>query len=43
MGTEHGEYKEWVFVPLKSGTFGLRCTIPGDTEAGMTGEIAIKN
>ncbi|MDZ7964873.1 MAG: plastocyanin/azurin family copper-binding protein [Nostoc sp. DedSLP03] len=34
---------EWVFVPLKSGTYGLRCTIPGHTEAGMTGEIAIKN
>ncbi|MFN6529653.1 copper-binding protein [Nostoc sp. ChiSLP03a] len=34
---------EWVFVPLKSGTYGLRCTILGHTEAGMTGEIAIKN
>ncbi|WP_445629899.1 plastocyanin/azurin family copper-binding protein [Nostoc sp. DSM 114167] len=34
---------EWVFVPLKSGTYGLRCTIPGHREAGMTGEIAIKN
>ncbi|MEH2178885.1 plastocyanin/azurin family copper-binding protein [Nostoc sp.] len=34
---------EWVFVPLKSSTYGLRCTIPGHTEAGMTGEIAIKN
>ncbi len=34
---------EWVFVPLKSDTYGLRCTIPGHTEAGMTGEIAIKN
>ncbi|MDZ8066525.1 MAG: plastocyanin/azurin family copper-binding protein [Nostoc sp. DedQUE08] len=34
---------EWVFVPLKSGTYGLRCTIPGHTEAGMIGEIAIKN
>ncbi|MEH1812871.1 MAG: plastocyanin/azurin family copper-binding protein [Nostoc sp.] len=34
---------EWVFVPLKSGTYGLRCTISGHREAGMTGEIAIKN
>ncbi|RCJ37277.1 copper-binding protein [Nostoc punctiforme NIES-2108] len=38
-----GAEAEWVFVPLKSGTYGLRCTIPGHTEAGMTGEIAIKN
>ncbi|MBN3923848.1 plastocyanin/azurin family copper-binding protein [Nostoc sp. NMS4] len=38
-----GGEAEWVFVPLKSGTYGLRCTIPGHTEAGMTGEIAIKN
>ncbi|MEH2257667.1 copper-binding protein [Nostoc sp.] len=28
---------ESVFVPLKSGTYGLRCTIPEYTEAGMTG------
>lgn len=32
---------EWSFVPLKSGTYNLRCTIPGHTEAGMTGKIAI--
>ncbi|MBD2564643.1 MULTISPECIES: cupredoxin domain-containing protein [Nostoc] len=38
-----GAEAEWVFVPLKSGTYGLRCPIPGHTEAGMTGEIAIKN
>ncbi|MBN3959988.1 plastocyanin/azurin family copper-binding protein [Nostoc sp. NMS8] len=38
-----GAEAEWVFVPLKSGDYGLRCTIPGHTEAGMTGEIAIKN
>ncbi|MDZ8133834.1 MAG: cupredoxin domain-containing protein [Nostoc sp. DedQUE04] len=38
-----GAEAEWVFVPLKSGTYGLRCTIPGHTEAGMIGEIAIKN
>ncbi len=38
-----GGEAEWVFVPLKSGTYGLRCSIPGHTEAGMTGEIAIRN
>jgi uncharacterized cupredoxin-like copper-binding protein len=38
-----GAEAEWVFVPLKSGTYGLRCSIPGHTEAGMTGEIAISN
>jgi uncharacterized cupredoxin-like copper-binding protein len=32
---------EWVFVPLKTGNYSLRCPIPGHTEAGMTGEIAI--
>ncbi len=34
---------EWVFVPMKSGTYGLHCSIPGHTEAGMTGEIVIKS
>ncbi|MEH1900900.1 MAG: sulfocyanin-like copper-binding protein [Nostoc sp.] len=38
-----GAEAEWVFVPRKSGTYSLRCSIPGHTEAGMTGEIAIKN
>lgn len=33
---------EWIFVPVKSGTYNLRCTIAGHTEAGMTGTIAIK-
>jgi uncharacterized cupredoxin-like copper-binding protein len=36
-----GAEAEWVFVPLKSGTYNLRCTIAGHTEAGMTGTIAI--
>jgi uncharacterized cupredoxin-like copper-binding protein len=31
----------WMFVPMKPGTYLLRCTIPGHTEAGMTGEITI--
>ncbi|MEB3179904.1 MAG: cupredoxin domain-containing protein [Nostocaceae cyanobacterium] len=37
-----GAVAEWVFIPLKSGNFSLRCTIPGHTEAGMTGDIVIK-
>lgn len=36
-----GAIAEWVFVPLKSGTYSLRCTIAGHTDAGMVGEIAI--
>jgi uncharacterized cupredoxin-like copper-binding protein len=32
---------EWVFVPMKAGTYELHCSIPGHTEAGMTGKIAI--
>lgn len=36
-----GAIAEWVFVPMKSGKYNLRCSIPGHTEAGMTGEIAI--
>ncbi len=38
-----GAEAEWVFVPLKSGKYALRCTIPGHTEAGMTGEIVVSN
>lgn len=33
---------EWIFVPMKSGTYTLRCTIPGHAEAGMMGEIVIR-
>ncbi|MGG6294395.1 biphenyl 2,3-dioxygenase [Leptolyngbya sp. AN02str] len=36
-----GALAEWVFVPERSGTYPLRCTIAGHTEAGMVGEIAI--
>ncbi|MBX9254204.1 cupredoxin domain-containing protein [Desmonostoc muscorum CCALA 125] len=38
-----GAEAEWVFVPLKSGSYGLRCPIAGHTEAGMIGEIVISN
>ena len=36
-----GAEAEWVFVPLKTGKYNLRCTIPGHLEAGMKGEILI--
>lgn len=36
-----GAKAEWVFVPLRSGTYELHCSVPGHTEAGMTGAIAI--
>jgi uncharacterized cupredoxin-like copper-binding protein len=31
----------WVLVPMKPGSYQLRCTIPGHTEAGMTGTITV--
>jgi uncharacterized cupredoxin-like copper-binding protein len=34
---------EWVFVPMKAGTFELHCSVSGHTEAGMVGKIAIVN
>lgn len=37
-----GAVAEWVFVPIKSGNYQLRCSISGHTEAGMVGKIAIK-
>jgi uncharacterized cupredoxin-like copper-binding protein len=36
-----GAEAEWVFVPMKQGNYSLRCPIPGHTEAGMTGLIAV--
>lgn len=36
-----GGEAEWVFVPMKPGTYELHCSIPGHTEAGMVGTIAI--
>jgi len=36
-----GAVAEWVFVPVKSGSYNLRCTVAGHTEAGMVGKIAI--
>lgn len=36
-----GAVAEWVFVPIKPGIYSLCCPIPGHTEAGMTGTIAV--
>jgi uncharacterized cupredoxin-like copper-binding protein len=36
-----GGEAEWVFVPMKPGTYELHCSISGHTEAGMVGEITI--
>jgi uncharacterized cupredoxin-like copper-binding protein len=36
-----GSQAEWVFVPMKSGKYSLRCPIAGHTEAGMTGVITV--
>jgi uncharacterized cupredoxin-like copper-binding protein len=36
-----GAVAEWVFVPIKSGEYRLRCPIAGHTEAGMTGTIVV--
>jgi len=36
-----GTEAEWVFVALKPGTYGLRCTVAGHAEAGMVGTIKI--
>ncbi|MBE9005927.1 cupredoxin domain-containing protein [Fortiea sp. LEGE XX443] len=38
-----GAEAAWVFVPLKTGKYSLRCPIPGHTEAGMIGEIIVSN
>lgn len=36
-----GGVAEWVFVPIKSGEYPLRCSIAGHTEAGMVGTIVV--
>ncbi len=37
-----GASAEWLFVPIKPGTYQLRCTRPGHTEAGMIGTIVVR-
>jgi uncharacterized cupredoxin-like copper-binding protein len=36
-----GASADWVFVPVRTGEYGLRCTVPGHTEAGMVGTIRV--
>lgn len=36
-----GAQAEWVFVPVKAGTYELHCTIPGHAEAGMVGHLTV--
>ncbi|MGB8697862.1 MAG: plastocyanin/azurin family copper-binding protein [Thermosynechococcaceae cyanobacterium] len=36
-----GTQADWVFVPMRAGTYTLRCTVPGHTEAGMVGTLEI--
>ena len=37
-----GGRAEWFFVPVKTGSYRLECTIPGHAKAGMTGTLLIK-
>lgn len=37
-----GATAEWVFIPLKPGTYELHCSIAGHAEAGMIGELTIQ-
>jgi uncharacterized cupredoxin-like copper-binding protein len=36
-----GATAEWVFIPIKSGTYELHCSIPGHAAAGMVGKLAV--
>jgi uncharacterized cupredoxin-like copper-binding protein len=36
-----GAQADWLFVPIKSGRYTLRCAIAGHTEAGMIGELTV--
>jgi len=38
---EPGAIAEWLFIPIKPGTYKLRCTATGHTEAGMVGQLEI--
>ncbi len=38
-----GAQADWVFVPIKPGTYTLRCIVPGHSEAGMTGTITVRS
>jgi uncharacterized cupredoxin-like copper-binding protein len=36
-----GAQADWVFVPIKSGSYELHCSVPGHAAAGMTGVIHV--
>lgn len=36
-----GASAEWMFIPIKPGTYELHCAIPGHTEAGMIGKLVV--
>jgi uncharacterized cupredoxin-like copper-binding protein len=36
-----GAEAEWVITPMRSGSYKLYCSIPGHSEAGMTGKILV--
>jgi uncharacterized cupredoxin-like copper-binding protein len=36
-----GAAADWVFVPIKPGTYELHCSVPGHAEAGMKGMLTI--
>jgi len=36
-----GAIAEWLFVPIRTGTYELHCSIPGHAEAGMTGQLTV--
>jgi uncharacterized cupredoxin-like copper-binding protein len=38
-----GSSAEWVFIPLKAGTYELHCSVPGHAEAGMTGALTVES
>lgn len=37
-----GGEAQWTLVPMKPGIYELHCSIPGHQEAGMIGEIVVK-
>jgi uncharacterized cupredoxin-like copper-binding protein len=36
-----GAQADWVFVPIKTGTYDLECAIAGHAEAGMVGKLIV--
>jgi uncharacterized cupredoxin-like copper-binding protein len=37
-----GAEADWVFVPVRAGSYTLRCTIAGHAESGMTGTLMVQ-